>query len=242
MEENLILEKLSIFGMTRQEANIYLCLYRNGELTGYEVAKQTGISRSNVYSGLSALTEIGAAYLAEGSTNKYVAVSIEEFCENQIRNLMNEKEYLVRNIPDMKIQEIGYITITGSQNIENKIIHMLREAQLRIYLSASAELINKLEPELLCVTEKKHKLVIITDDEINSDVIKQESICYKGEKKGHSVRMIIDSKYALTGELRGRKEDTCLYTGQENFIKIFKDALRSEMRLIEITKGEARNE
>ena len=36
MEENLILDKLVQFGLTRQEANIYLCLYQNGELTGYE--------------------------------------------------------------------------------------------------------------------------------------------------------------------------------------------------------------
>lgn len=62
MEENLILDKLVQFGLTRQEANIYLCLYQNGELTGYEVAKMTGISRSNVYGGLSDLTDKGAAF------------------------------------------------------------------------------------------------------------------------------------------------------------------------------------
>ena len=47
MEENIVLEKLGAFGLTRQEANIYLCLYQQGELNGYEVAKLTGISRSN---------------------------------------------------------------------------------------------------------------------------------------------------------------------------------------------------
>ncbi len=238
MDENLILEKLNMFGMTRQEAAIYLCLFQNGELTGYEVAKQTGISRSNVYSGLSALAEMGAAYVAEGNTSKYVAVPIQEFCENKIRSLNKEKEYLIQNIPDVKEQEIGYITITGSRNIEDKMINMIKEAQLRIYLSASVPLINKLENELLAVIEKGYKLVLITDGEIRSDVIRNESIYYQGNKKENSVRLIIDSKYALTGELSGRKDDTCLYTGQENFIKIFKDALRNEMQLIELTKGE----
>ena len=83
MEENLILDKLVQFGLTRQEANIYLCLYQNGELTGYEVAKMTGISRSNVYGGLSDLTDKGAAFLVQGSSNRYVAASIEEFCEDR---------------------------------------------------------------------------------------------------------------------------------------------------------------
>ena len=67
MDETIILEKLMGFGMTRQEAVIYLCLYKKGGLTGYEVSKQTGISRSNVYGSLSNLAEAGAAYLVKGS-------------------------------------------------------------------------------------------------------------------------------------------------------------------------------
>ena len=47
MEEAAIIEQLTLFGLSRQEAAIYLCLLKNEELTGYEVAKLTGISRSN---------------------------------------------------------------------------------------------------------------------------------------------------------------------------------------------------
>ena len=36
-------EKLVPFGLTRQEAAIYLCLLGNSELSGYEVSKLTGI-------------------------------------------------------------------------------------------------------------------------------------------------------------------------------------------------------
>ena len=63
MDDMVIAEKLQAFGLTRQEAAIYLCLCRNGTLTGYEAAKLTGISRSNVYNALAGLTEKGAAYL-----------------------------------------------------------------------------------------------------------------------------------------------------------------------------------
>lgn len=242
MEQNGILERLGLFGMTRQEATIFMCLYQNGELTGYEVAKLTGISRSNVYSALSALTDRGAAYLAEGSTSKYAAVPIEELCENKIRQLKEEKDYLLTHLPTERKQEIGYITITGFRNIKDKMIHMLQQAKLRIYLSASVSLLNELEEELLTVVAKHHKLVLITDGVIRNELLKKESIYYIGEEKGNNVRLIIDSAYALTGVLNGQKDDTCLYTGQENFIQIFKDALRNEMRLIEITEGDKNNE
>lgn len=242
MEENTILDKLGLFGLTRQEAAIYLCLYRNGELSGYEAAKLTGISRSNVYGGLSGLADKGAVYLEEGSTSKYIAVPIEEFCENKIRSLIREKESLILNIPAMKEKEIGYITITGSRNIWNKIVTMIQEAEKRIYFSASLPVIEQLQDEFAKVLERKIKLVFITDGIPDEKSLMKDAICYIGGARGNNIRLIIDSEYALTGELTGKKDDTCLYTGQENFIKVFKEALRNEMKLIELTEGENRNE
>lgn len=39
MEESIILEKLSGFGLTRQEASLYLYLLQTTGATGYEAAK-----------------------------------------------------------------------------------------------------------------------------------------------------------------------------------------------------------
>ncbi|MBO5056024.1 MAG: TrmB family transcriptional regulator [Lachnospiraceae bacterium] len=242
MEENAVLDKLGLFGLTRQEATIYLCLYRNGELTGYEVAKYTGISRSNVYSGLSGLADKGAAYLVEGNASKYVAVPIERFCENKIRSLNDEKQYLIKNVPAMKEKEVGYITITGSRNIRDKMIEMLNEAEKRVYFSASLAIIEELKEEFLKVLNKKIKLVFITDGRPEDEVIYRDAVFYIGGDRGNNIRMIIDSEYALTGEITGKRDDTCLYTGQENFIRVFKEALRNEMKLIELTEGEIKNE
>ncbi|MBR5799676.1 MAG: TrmB family transcriptional regulator [Lachnospiraceae bacterium] len=237
MEENNILEKLCLFGLTRQEATIYLCLYHYGELTGYEVAKHTGISRSNVYSGLSGLSDKGAAYLAEGNTSKYVPVPIEEFCENKIRCMQSEKDFLNNHIPAMKQIQIGYITIEGYRNIFDKIVNMLRSAEKRIYLSASGEMIALLKDELEEVAKKDIKLVLLSDAIPESETVKNACIFYMCGDRGKNVRLIIDSQYALTGALNGTKDDTCLYTGQDNFIQVFKDALRNEMQLISMQGG-----
>lgn len=238
MEESEVLNKLGLFGLTRQEATLYLCMYRYGGVTGYEAAKYTGISRSNVYSGLSGLSDKGAAYLEQGSASRYIAVPIEKFCENKIRSLKREKDYLIKNIPAMKEQEIGYITIAGNGNILDKVTEMILEAEKRIYLSASLSMIGMLEKELMKALEKEIKLVLITDGISENPALKEKSICYLTNARGNSIRLIIDSAYALTGELTGKKDDTCLYTGQENFIRVFKDALRNEIKLIELQGGE----
>lgn len=236
MDEGTVLDKLTLFGLTRQEACIYICLFKNGELTGYEVAKQTGISRSNVYNGLSGLADKGAAYLIEGNSSKYVAVPVDEFCENKIRSMDKEKDFLKKNMPSMKKVTEGYITIAGGNHIEDKIIHMIGSAEKRIYFSASVQILRGFLEELKRAQEKGRKLVIISDGEMKEQ-LKEGSICYTGSSKGKQIRLIIDSAYALTGEFTGAKEDTCLYTGQENFIDVFKEALRNEIRLIQLTGG-----
>ena len=117
MEHQDVIEKLTEFGLTRQEASIYLCLYQNGDLNGYEAAKHTGISRSNVYSALAGLVEKGAAYLIEGASSKYTAVPVQEFCTNKIRNLQELAENLEKEIPEARITTDGYITIEGYRHI-----------------------------------------------------------------------------------------------------------------------------
>ena len=79
-----VIELLMYFNLTRQEATIYITLYKEGEVTGYEVAKKNGISRSNTYASLASLVEKGAAYSIEGNAMRFTAVPIEEFCTNKI--------------------------------------------------------------------------------------------------------------------------------------------------------------
>ena len=104
MDANQLTEKLMEFGLTRQEATVYLALVVSGTQTGYEVAKQTGISRSNAYNALAGLVDKGAAYPEEGAATRYTAVEVSEFCENKIRALTRVKEELTLYMPKEKAE------------------------------------------------------------------------------------------------------------------------------------------
>ena len=62
------------------------------------IAKETGISRSNVYGSLAGLLDKGAVYQIEGTSVKYVPVAPEQFCENTLRKLKADKEYLLQHL------------------------------------------------------------------------------------------------------------------------------------------------
>lgn len=248
MEESAFVDKLVLFGLGRQEAAIYMCLLKNDELTGYEVAKLTGISRSNVYNSLAALVEHGAAYVEEGTSTKYTAVSMEEFCDNRIRYLKEVEEYLLCNCPKKTAESAGYITIEGYRHICDKIHHMLSGAQKRIYFSANHNMLETWQAEIRQLVERQIKVVLISDELprffAEDESLSEEIIFYQiypelieestAEVWENQIRLIIDSEYAITGEVAGRSNDTCLYSAQKNFVNVFKDAMRNEMELIKI--------
>lgn len=241
MEEASIIAKIVQFGLSRQEAVIYICLLKNGELTGYEAGKLTGISRSNVYNALAALVEHGAAYLMEGASSKYVAVPLGEFCENRIRSLSRIKEELERRGPKPSRTSGGYITIEGRQHVMDKLHHMLLEAGQRIYFSAEAVFLEQWKEELLELVRRGIKIVLLTEREPQGfslegiTVYRKEAEQEDWEERCRQIRLIVDSAYVLTGEMDGETSATCLYSAQKNFVNVFKEAMGNEIRLIELS-------
>ncbi len=226
------IDQLMLFGLTRQEATIYCCLLQDGEQNGYEVAKQTGISRSNVYNALAGLVEKGAAYLIEGNSVKYVAVPVAEFCDNKIRKCQEVKEELVQLLVPNKPTTEGYITITGVSHIRDKLLQMMQQAEKRIYMSIPSIYLEDWREELEQLGKNKIKVVVLTEQLVKMQNVK----VYLSEKRDKQLRFIVDSKFVLTGDYSKSEKDTCLYSGQKNFVNVFKEALRNEIKLIELKK------
>lgn len=225
-----LVDALINFNLTRQEAVIYLTLCVQGELTGYEAAKLTGISRSNSYTALAALVDKGAAYISEGTATKYVPVSIAEFCNNRIYNLQLLKQKLIMQAPEMRSRQDGYLTIKGESHIIDKIRNMLNQAEKRLYISLSHDKLKLFLPELETAVKKDLKVVVITDHPLNLT----GAIMYRAKRQPNQIRLIIDSHNVLTGELDG-PYSTCLYSQKSNLVELFKESLSNEIELIEIS-------
>lgn len=227
-----IIETLMNFGLTRQEANIYVLLLSEGELNGYEVSKITGISRSNAYSCLASIVEKGGAYIIEGSAVKYTPVSVDEFCQNKIRTLQRSKEELIKNMPGRRDESDGYITIKSEKHIIDKVKNMILDAKERVYLSIGSQRLVQIKDELKVLKERDIKVVIITDKNIDFNYAQ----VYYTSKNPDQIGIIVDSKYVLTGDIKDKKTSTCLYSGNNNLVEVFKQSLTNEIKLIEINK------
>lgn len=225
-----LVEELILFGLTRQEATIYLTLLEQGALTGYEAAKLTGISRSNSYNALAGLVEKGAAYVMEENVSKYCANGFLELSDNRIRLLQARQREILAALPAPKVEMSGYITIRGNTQIMDKLINMITDTEHRLYLSVPFDVLTQIEPYLIDRIDAGKRVVILADRPYALD----KATVYQTQHENNQLRLIVDSHKVLSGQLSTTETSTCLYSLNSNLVTIFKEMLQNEITLIQL--------
>ena len=223
------IEDLTEYGLTRQEATIYARLLKQGSMTGYEVAKDTGISKSNVYVALKELVQKGAAVLEEGEVTRYLAVDVSVFTKDYLRHLEKISKRLINEQPKRTGIQEGYITIQSDRHIKDKIYDMMQKCEKRLYILAESFLLEEFEKELKKLVNEGKKVVVLTDGAFDMEGI----TLYRTDDVKGQIRLITDSSYVLTGDMFGTPDDTCLYSGKRNLVEVVKEALGNRISIIQ---------
>lgn len=222
-----VIEALMQAGFTKHESMLYVTLCREGELTGYEASKITGIPRSNAYLGLAGLSDKGGAYKINAEIVKYAAVDTAELVENLKRKFSQVMKVIKEEIPQINKSVDTFISINGDVQIINKMKNLINHAQHRVYISIAYDQLEYVLEELKAARARGLKVVIIT----SSNVQFEGMICYLAQKQYGSVRLITDSSNVLTGQLND-SNPTSLFSMNPNLVDLIKDSLTNEIKLI----------
>ena len=168
--------------------------------------------------------------MLEDKATRYTPVPLDEFCENRVRRLQELKLALLQELPKAPPPVDGYITIKGAAEIINKLKNTISKAQARIYVSATDAAIEALRPELSAAIARGLKVVVIT----GRPFVLAGAIIHYAHKPNSQIRLIADSQEVLTGDLADGNNSTCLYSCKQNLVDLFKDALKNEIKLIEL--------
>ncbi len=217
-----IIKALNKIGFTNQEALIYIELYNKTEITGYEVAKITGISRSNAYTALSHLVDKGYAYTVEGTPVKYVAVPKEDLIKNSKREYDKALKVIEKELISDKSNQTAYITIKGKKNIYNKLRNIIDGAKERIYLASSSHIVGELKEQLNHCIDRGLKVVVISDNSYNLNFTK-----FYHKEDISSIKLIVDTKEVIAGTTT-----QCLYSKNETLVAVIREALINEIDVL----------
>ncbi|MDR4885946.1 TrmB family transcriptional regulator [Fredinandcohnia sp. QZ13] len=171
MKEN-ILETLKNLNFTEYEAKAYLTLLEDSPLTGYAVAKNSGVPRSKIYEVLDSLTLRGDILISPGNTAQYIPVPAKELIKN--RRIKAEENF---ERADQSLAEFERSTndreniwnIMGRNEILDKVKDCIGSANKRILLEVWKEEFVELESELRQAAKRGVNVTIIAYGEIISD-------------------------------------------------------------------------
>lgn len=225
-----LIENLMKTGLTKNESELYAALCREGELTGYEAAKITGIPRANAYQALAGLVDKGGAYIIEGTVPHYTAVPAEEYCSNVIFHMEETAGRIKKDCPQLRQPSEPFITITGFRHISDKIKNIIAAARERIYISVPETEMTYWNEDLKHAADRGLKVVAIAPEGFEPEGV----IIHRMNSRSVQVRLIADSSNVITGEIKGGEFDTCLYSKNKSLVQLIKDSLKNEIKLAQL--------
>lgn len=145
--EQLLLH-LRNLGFTEMESKIMVELATKGEASGYEVAKQLGVSRSNVYAALQRLTQQGYVRCGAGEPARYSVLDPEELATMISGRVQASLAYMESEMPRGGPVSPSFYNIEGDRNMLGALTRQLNLAEKEIVVDVWREEASLLRSEL----------------------------------------------------------------------------------------------
>jgi sugar-specific transcriptional regulator TrmB len=232
------IDKLVQIGFSEYEAKAYVALLRESPVTGYQLAKTSGVPRSMIYEVLGKLTARGAAMTLrkEGST-QYAPIPADEF----LAQLQHEQDALIGALEQElagldAVSDLDYVwNIEGHENVMAKARGMIDQAHARIYLSLLPATYAALQDALQRAIGRGVQVVVYSTGELElpgGRVIANPVPGAVHERvEGLWLVLVVDAQEVLVGELLAENRARASWTGSPLFVFIAEHHLRTDLYL-----------
>lgn len=207
---------------------MYVALLAHGPQTGYEAAKRCNVSRSNAYAALAGLAEKGGAMRSGGKAGKFTATPKAEFLGLMRAACERTLDFLERELPERVGEEAPYLTVSGHDNVVDKVRSMLGGVESHVYVSAHSSEAAHVAEDLAACAARGRKTVLICDADPGLPGV---TLYRKTQERGH-LRIIADTASVLTGSLLPKSTAQCLYSRNGHLVRLMRDAFLNELELI----------
>jgi len=160
-----ILTHLQHLNFTQYESMAYLALLKQSEVTGYELAKNSGIPASKIYAVLNKLIDKDAVLAHDSEPVKYTPIPPNDIIARIKSDYLQTFDSLHKSLNDIYQNEQTtdhYIwNISGRQEILRRIIEFIDQSQNSLYLSVWDEEIAGIKEALHRANERDIKMSIV---------------------------------------------------------------------------------
>lgn len=241
-----LVEKLKEIGFNSYEAKVYIALLKKYPATGYEVAKLANIPQSRTYDTLKVLEEKNIVVSANTKPMTYTPIKPKQLTSRVQKKINSTINYLDKHLPEVKENyNEPIMTITGKQNIQEKILEVIQNAKREIYLEIWSQDYKFFEQELLNAYNRNVEIRIVGYDNFVSRFgMVFEHAFAKDIEMSLGGRMIIiaaDDSEGVVGKVSSLKNDisdtNIIWTKNKGIVFIIKEFIVHDMYLIDVEEN-----
>lgn len=241
-----LVEKLKEIGFNTYEAKVYISLLKKYPATGYEVAKLANIPQSRVYDTLKILEERNIVSASNTKPVSYTPIKPKQLLSSYQKKMNSTLNYLEKHLPEVKEDyNEPIITISGKQNIQNKILEVIQNAKREIYMEVWSQDFKIFEQELLNAYNRNVEIRIVGYDNFRSKFgLVFEHAFARDIEMSLGGRMIIiaaDDSEGVVGKISSFKNETSdtniIWTQNKSIVFIIKEFIVHDMYLIDVEEN-----
>lgn len=132
-----LLSSLAELGLTGYEAQAYLAALSSPPLTGYELAKASGVPRSRIYETVEKLTSKGLLVSQPGERNLLTASDYRMFLDQKEKDASATIRLLRQELAALRAPEpAGIWTVTGRERVLELARELIVNAKRHVYVVA----------------------------------------------------------------------------------------------------------
>jgi sugar-specific transcriptional regulator TrmB len=169
-----ILSHLQNLDFTQYESRAYLALLKQGQVSGYELAKNSGIPASKIYAVLNKLLEKEVIIALDSEPVLYSPIPPDDIISRLKGSYQRTFDALSSGLNEIyqnELPEDDYIwNLSGREEIMHRIIEFIGNAKESIYLSVWDEEVTELEAILREAHARGVKMSIVHFGEAHLDI------------------------------------------------------------------------
>jgi HTH-type transcriptional regulator, sugar sensing transcriptional regulator len=246
MNLDSVIDQLSRLGFSQPEARAYLALLGKSPATGYEVAKNSGLSRGQIYETLGRLESTGA--VQRSLDGKYIAMPFRELAHDKLATVRDAIKEVEQALPQLSVTRgEAALIVYGYANLILRALEIVQGAARNVFLACFPPELEKLEDELIAAKQRGVNVNILSygDFEVKGlDIVQHHGIfVVRTGNGGRSFHLVADRHAGMMGVVREIEEDTsALWSRNEYFCTSVMKYVAADMSILRIFEALPRAE
>jgi sugar-specific transcriptional regulator TrmB len=237
-----IVSLLQSIGFSQYEAQAYLALLQHSNVTGYELAKNSGIPASKIYQILTKLIDRELVLVIDSEPKKYLPISPDEILGRMKVDYLNTVDQLSTKLNKVYTEETlasNYIWhISERDQIMRKIRQFIADAKDHIYLSVWDEEIDEIRDSLQEADNKKVAITIVHFGQkllgFGTEYPHGREHHIRLARGGRRITLIIDDKIVVVGHFSEDGQCNAAWTANSGLVLLARDYINHDVYTIRI--------